>query len=86
MRAENRADDAGRYACQSTGTQPGSTERETLPSDQEGTARNLMQCRSQLKGSWAGSKMGRKVPCHLQGRGGRGEISGQIPFILAQSF
>lgn len=82
----NRADGGGRYACHSTGTQPGSTERKTSPSGQEGTAHNVMQSRSQLKGSWAGSKMGRKDSCYLRGHGGRREISEQTPFILAQSF
>lgn len=86
LRAATRAHGGGHYALHRTGTQPGSTERETRPSDQEGTAHNVTQCRSQLKGSWAGSEMGRKDPCHLQRRGGQGEISEQTLFILAQSF
>lgn len=86
LRAATRAHGGGHYALHRTGTQPGSTERETRPSDQEGTAHNVTQRRSQLKGSWAGSEMGRKDPCHLQRRGGQGEISEQTLFILAQSF
>jgi len=72
VRVANRADGTGWRGCLSTGTQPGSVERETSPGDQEGTARSLMQCRSQLKGSWAGSEMGRSpATCKDMGAGGK---------------
>lgn len=74
MRVANRANGAGWHACQSTGTQPGSRKRQTFPGDREGIACNLVQCRSELKGFWAGKKMGKErtpATCKDFGGGGR---------------
>lgn len=77
----------GRCGWQSAGAQPGSTESFSQPSRRDCMQFDATQePRFQLKGSWAGSKMGRKDLCHLQGHVSWGDISGQMPFILAQSY